>query len=568
MDVEVEKDDLNQKFLTSLAPEWMMHTIVWRNMNDLDTMSLDDLYNHLKVYEAKVKTKSNSNSHNMAFISSSKNSSGNEDNNIACVSTASTTYPTGSVNVAIISQDTANAYIASQSNDKFLKRTGKKISIQGSDVVGFDKSKVECFNCHKMGHFARECRAPISLERRRKESYGQWFKTEEKTLKALMAIDGVGWDWSYMANEGEDHALVANGETPIEFALMANTESKVFDNFLCSNDYKELEEVKLEKDGLDGKLIGLLKASKNLDHLIESQRVKKETTRSQKYAYKSPSHRSSGHRPHGDSMRPTYRPAGHRLHGPSMNPRRPTMNVRTQYSAPWVPTINRNNPLASRKFSTGKRNFPTVPTAGRKFTTGSIKNHTTYMGRKGKDVKSSACWTWNPSQKLSNKGPINNSGSSQNNIDEKGYWDSGCSRHMTGNISYFSDFKPFNRGYVSFVQVRCKITGKGTIKTGKLENFKLLDDANILLRTPRQHNMYSIDLNNIVPYKDLTCLVAKASADECTLWHRRLSHLNVKRINKLVRHNLVRRLPTKSFDNDHTCTAFLKGKQHKTSGKS
>nr|GFB04631.1 hypothetical protein [Tanacetum cinerariifolium] len=116
MDVEVEKDDINQKFLTSLAPEWMMHTIVWRNRNDLDTMSLDDLYNHLKVYEAEVQTKSNSNSQNMAFISSSKNSSGNEDGNIACVSTASTTFSTSSVNVVTISQDTASAYIASQSN--------------------------------------------------------------------------------------------------------------------------------------------------------------------------------------------------------------------------------------------------------------------------------------------------------------------------------------------------------------------------------------------------------------------------------------------------------------------
>nr|GEX50768.1 hypothetical protein [Tanacetum cinerariifolium] len=112
MDVEVEKDDLNQKFLTSLAPEWLMHTIVWRNSNDLDTMSLDDLYNHLKVYKAEVQKKSNSNSQDMAFISSSKNSS-NEDVNTVCVTTASTAFPTGSVNVAIISQDTASAYIAS-----------------------------------------------------------------------------------------------------------------------------------------------------------------------------------------------------------------------------------------------------------------------------------------------------------------------------------------------------------------------------------------------------------------------------------------------------------------------
>nr|GEW08173.1 hypothetical protein [Tanacetum cinerariifolium] len=139
---------------------------------------------------------------------------------------------------------------------------------------------------------------------------------------------------------------------------------------------------------------------------------------------------------------------------------------------------------------------------------------------------------------------------------------------MTGNISYLSDYKPYDGGYVSFGQGGCKITGKGTIITECIvfgRNFKLKDDINVLLRTPRQHNMYSIDLNNVVPHKDLTCLVAKASADESMLWHMRLGHLNFKTINRLVRHNLVKGLPSKCFDNDHTCVACLKRKQHKAS---
>nr|GFC19604.1 hypothetical protein [Tanacetum cinerariifolium] len=85
----------------------------------------------------------------------------------------------------------------------------------------------------------------------------------------------------------------------------------------------------------------------------------------------------------------------------------------------------------------------------KKFPTGSTKFSISDMGKKGNAVKAS--------------------GSSQNNIDDKGYWDSGCSRHMTGNISYLSDYEPFDGRYVSFGQGGCKITGKGTIKTDKLE---------------------------------------------------------------------------------------------------
>nr|GEX95147.1 hypothetical protein [Tanacetum cinerariifolium] len=112
-----------KKNLLKQQYEWLMHTIVWRNMSDLDTMSLDDLYNHLKVYKSEVQKKSKPNSQNMAFISSAKHSRGNEEVNTASVSIASTNVPTTSANIGVasISQDTTCAYIASQSSGSQMK---------------------------------------------------------------------------------------------------------------------------------------------------------------------------------------------------------------------------------------------------------------------------------------------------------------------------------------------------------------------------------------------------------------------------------------------------------------
>ncbi|GJZ37322.1 putative ribonuclease H-like domain-containing protein [Tanacetum coccineum] len=216
-------------------------------------------------------------------------------------------------------------------------------------------------------------------------------------------------------------------------------------------------------------------------------------------------------------------------------------------------------------------------------------------------VKPSACWVWKPIKP-------NGASLSNSQLNDKGFVDSGCSRHMTGNIAHLSDFKDFDGGYVTFGggAYGGRITGKGTIKTDNLDfddvyfvkelkfnlfsvsqmcdkknyvlftdseclvlspNFKLPDENQILLKIPRQDNMYSFDMKNIVPKDSLTCLVAKATSEESMLWHRRLGHINFKNINKLVKENLVRDLPLKRFENDQTCVACLKGKQHRASCK-
>nr|GEW76100.1 ribonuclease H-like domain-containing protein [Tanacetum cinerariifolium] len=96
-------------------------------------------------------------------------------------------------------------------------------------------------------------------------------------------------------------------------------------------------------------------------------------------------------------------------------------------------------------------------------------------------------------------------------------------------------------------------------------DFKLLDENQVLLKVPRNNNMYSFYLKNVVPSGGLTCLFVKAIIDEFNLWYRRLGHINFKTVNKLVRENLVKGLPSKIFENDHSCVACQKGKQHKAS---
>ncbi|GKD13273.1 retrovirus-related pol polyprotein from transposon TNT 1-94 [Tanacetum coccineum] len=157
---------------------------------------------------------------------------------------------------------------------RFLNKTGRKISANGSETIGFNKSKVECYNCHKRGHFATECKDP--RENRNRELIRRNVIVETTKTKALVAQDGLGYDWSDQAEEG-----------PTNFALMAYTssgsssssssDSKILklDIMLRDNALKELrkkfEKAEKERDDLKLTLEKFKNSSKNLSKLLEIQ---------------------------------------------------------------------------------------------------------------------------------------------------------------------------------------------------------------------------------------------------------------------------------------------------------
>ncbi|GJY23541.1 ribonuclease H-like domain-containing protein, partial [Tanacetum coccineum] len=208
---KTQRNPLKQQYENFTAPSSEMlnqtfdrlQKLVSQNETNLDTMSMGDLYNNLKVYEPKVKgmSSSSSSTQNMAFVSSSNNS-----NSITNGADLQQIY-TDDLEEMDLRWQMAMLTIRAR---RFLKNTGRKLTINGNESIGFDKSKVECYNCHKKGHFAKEYRASRNQDYKNKESTKRTVPVETSTSTALVSCDGFGgYDLSDEAEEEPNYVLMA-----------------------------------------------------------------------------------------------------------------------------------------------------------------------------------------------------------------------------------------------------------------------------------------------------------------------------------------------------------------------
>nr|GEX89757.1 ribonuclease H-like domain-containing protein [Tanacetum cinerariifolium] len=731
----LSQEDINLKFLRSLPTEWRTHTLIWRNKTDLEDQSLDDLFNNLKIYEAEVKSSSSPSPtiQNIAFGSLQNTDSTNESvSAVTSVFAASTIVPVSALpNVDNLSNVVIYSFFASQSNSpqldnddlkqidaddleeidlkwqmamltmrarRFHQRTKRNLKANETTSIGFDMSKVECYNYHMRGHFARECMSP--KDTRNKDTQRRNVLVETSTSNALVSqCDSVcSYAWSFQEDkEPTNYALMAftslsssSSDNEYQFDILSyktgleSVESRIvvyqqnenvfeedikllkLDVMLRDNALvdirKKFKKAKQERDELKLKLEKFQTSSKNLSKLPASQISDKTglgyynqvfnstmfdcdeliSSDSDVSMPTSPVHDryNSGKGYHVvpppytatfmPSKRdlvfhdvPTVNETVHTVLNVEPSPTKPNKDLlqSNRPSAPiiedWVfdsedesevehpiPAENlRKDSLKSRGHRHGwnrKACFflhvvPTailtrsrlVPlTAARHVTTAVPQTKVQHQS----PTKHGVTKAHLPISRHINLRPSHihsnfhqkvttvkaTQGNLQHALKDKRVIDNGCSRHMTGNISYLSNFEEINRGYVAFGgnPKGGKITGKGKIRIGKLDfddvyfvkelkfnlfsvsymcdkknnvlvtdtesivlssDFKLPDENHVLLRVPRENNMYNVDLKNIVPSGDLTCILAKAILDESNLWHRRLGHINFKTMNKFIK---------------------------------
>nr|GEU96118.1 reverse transcriptase domain-containing protein [Tanacetum cinerariifolium] len=578
-DVSLPQEDVNMKFLRSLPFEWKTHTLIWRNKANLKEHSLDDLFNSLKIYETEVRHSSSLSNptQNLASVSSSYTNNTNDSVSAAtnvsavCAKLLVSSHP----NIDSLSDAVIFSFFSSQSTRpqldnedlkqidvddleemdlrwqmamltmrarRFLQKTGRNLGDNRVTTMGFDMSKVKCYNCHRKGHFAWECRFPKDTKRtgdaEPQRRHVPSYQAEEEPANFALMIMRVQPSGRYNV---VPPPITGNFMLP-KLDLVFNTAPLV-----------------VESDHLAFNVqLSPAKPAQAVSHTTESMApIIKDRVSDLEDEYE-PNN--------SQSVLSCAQITEH-----VKTPRHSVLPV----EAPILAATPK--PTSPKTSSSGKRKNRKTCFVCR-CVDHLIKDFPAVVLLKSKPVSVTAV----------------RPGNLQYALEDKGVMDSGCSRNMTGNMSYLFDFQELNGGYVAFGgnPKGGKISGKGKIKIGKLDfkdvyfvkelkfklfsvsqicdkknkvlftdseclvlspNFKFPDENKVLLRVPRENNMYNVNLKDIVPSGDLTCLFSKATIDESNLWHRRQGHVNFKIINKLVKENkpnVVGTGPTWLFDID------------------
>nr|GEW03687.1 uncharacterized mitochondrial protein AtMg00810-like [Tanacetum cinerariifolium] len=507
--------------------------------------------------EVKGTARSNSSSQNMDFVSSPSTNSTNEVSTTYGVSTTSTQSSTigtkistasSQVSTANLSDATMYALLANQSN--------------GSQHVHEDLEQIHEDDLEEMNlkwqlallsmRVKREYRQPRNQDSRNwnQDSFRRTVNVEETPPKAMVTIDGVGFDWSYMAED----------EVPTNMALMDFLDSENVSEDI-SNEVKESLAAPLVKDRVSDSKDCLVESPVVVEKKtivstvakIEFVRAKQQEKPVRKPVKYAEMYRSQG--PRGNQRNWNNQKSQQLvLMKTGLRPVNTTRPVNTAYPKTTVYSARPMSHFSKSAQSTVKMGYQqrtsltnksfrlrTINTARQRLinTARPRPNNTARPNsavvnavrvNQVNDVKASACWVWRPTKPNGASITLKR----HNYIDVRVRF-----KHMTGNMSYLFDFKEFNGGYVTFGggAKGGRITGKGTLKIGKL------DFEDVYFVKELKFNLFSVS-------------------------HMRLGHINFKNINKLVKDNLVGGLPSKRFENDQTCFACLKGKQHKASCKS
>ncbi|GJZ42072.1 retrovirus-related pol polyprotein from transposon TNT 1-94 [Tanacetum coccineum] len=490
LDEKLSQEDVNQKLLRSLSPEWNTHAVVWRNKADLDTMSMDDLYNNLKVYEPEVK--------GMSSSINAANSTNIDNLSDAVICTFFASQPNSP---QLVHEDLQQIHpddmeemdlrwqmaMLTMRARRFLKNTGRKLTVNGNETIGFDKSKVECYNCHKRGHFARECRAPRNQDNKNKESLKRSVPLETSTSIALVSCGGLGgYDWSDQADEGPN------------YALMAFSSSR---EITIRELRKKVKIVQREKDGIQLNVDKFEHASKSLNKLIECQLVDN-------------CNKGLGYE-NFNVVPPPYI--------------RNFMSPIPDLSFTVLDEFVKEHVVKNSKAMSSAEEPKVV--------------------KKYDDALSIKEWVSNDeeedvSQPKTEKKKVRPTivkkefGNPQIDLQDQGVIDSGCSRHMTGNMSYLTDYEEIDGGYVAFGgnSKGGKIIGKSVARTpqqnrvAKRRNRTLIEAARTMLADSKLPTTFWAEADNTACYVQNKVLVVKPhNKTTYELFHGRIPTLSFMR---------------------------------------